>query len=68
MCVKFGDPLLKPFSRNSTEAVGGCIVDCFFFRYNCRPEVDNDVIFGVAVEYVEMDGKLKFGDSRSNSS
>ena len=29
-------------------------------------EVDNDVISGVAVNYVRMDVQVKFGDSRSN--
>ena len=38
------------------------------FHYNFRPEVDNDVISGVAVDYVSMDVRVKFGDSRSNGS
>ena len=32
----------------------------------CRPEVDNDVISGVAVDNVGMDVPIKFCDSRSN--
>ena len=29
----------------------------------CRPEVDNDVMSGMAVDYVSMDVPIKFGDS-----
>ena len=36
------------------------------FRYNLLPEVDNDVIAGMAVDNVGMDVRAKFGDSRSN--
>ena len=32
----------------------------------CRPEVDNDVISGVAVDNVGMDVLIKLGNSRSN--
>ena len=32
----------------------------------CRPEVYNDVISGVAVENVDVDVPVKFGDSTSN--
>ena len=35
-----------------------------FFRYNFRPEVDSDVISSVAVNYVGMDARVKFGDSK----
>ena len=38
------------------------------FRDNFWLEVANDVISGVAVEYVIMDVRLKLGDSRSNRS
>ena len=31
-----------------------------------RPEIDTDVISGVAVDNVGVDGPIKFGDSRSN--
>ena len=31
-----------------------------FFLVPFRPEVDNDVIFGVAVDYVRIDVHLKF--------
>ena len=37
-----------------------------FLSYNFRPEVDNDVIFGVAVGNVGMDVPIKFGYSSSN--
>ena len=39
-----------------------------FFPYKFRPEVDNDVISGMAVDYVGMDISVKFGDGTSNSS
>ena len=33
----------------------------------CRgPEIDNDVISGLAVDNVGLDVSIKFGDSRSN--
>ena len=46
-------------------AVEGGIFDSFF-RYNFRPEVDNDVISGLAIDYVGMGVQVEFGDSRSN--
>ena len=33
-----------------------------------RPEIDNDVISGMAVDNVGMDVPVKFGDSSSNGS
>ena len=36
------------------------------FPYNLRPEVDNDVISGIAEENVILDVSVKFGDFRSN--
>ena len=36
------------------------------FAICCRPEIDNDVISGVAVDNVGVDVHIKFGDSRSN--
>ena len=38
------------------------------FLYNFVPEVVSDVIFGVAVDYVGMDVRVKFADTRSNGS
>ena len=32
----------------------------------CRPEVDNDIISGTAVDNVGLDAPVKFGDSTSN--
>ena len=32
----------------------------------CGPEIDNDVISGLAVDHVGVDIPIKFGDSRSN--
>ena len=63
-CVKFRDPYLNRSREIPPEAVGGGIFH--FFSLNFRPEVDNDVIFGVAVDYVSVDVLVNFGDSRSN--
>ena len=41
-------------------------MDCFF-RYDFRPEVANDAISDVALDYVRMEEvRVKFGDSMSN--
>ena len=40
-------------------------MDCFS-PYNFRPEVDNDVISGMAEDKVCMDVPIKFCDSRAN--
>ena len=37
-----------------------------FFPYDFQPEVDNDVISGMAVDNHGMDVPIKCGDSRSN--
>ena len=39
-----------------------------YFFYNFRPGVHNDVISGVAEDYVGVDVHVKFGGSRSNGS
>ena len=49
----------------SPEAVRGGIFDCLF-PYNFRPEADNDIISGKAVDNAGMDVPTKFDDSRSN--
>ena len=54
---------LEKFQQKPSE-----VVFLTFFRYNFRPEVDNEVISGVAVDNVSMDVLLKFGDSSSNGS
>ena len=46
------------------EAVGGGIFE--FFRCTFRPEVDNDVIPGVAVDNIGMNVCVTFSYSRSN--
>ena len=39
------------------------------FRYKyLQPKIDSGVISGGAVEYVDMDVRVTFGDSRSNGS
>ena len=62
--VKFHDPRLNRSREIPLEAVGGGVFDCF--TYNFRPEVDNDVISGMAVNNVGMDVSVDFGDSSSN--
>ena len=64
--VKFCDPSLNHSQETPPEAVGGGIFDSFF-RYNFRLQVDNDVIYGAAVDNIGVDVHVKFGDSRSNS-
>ena len=39
-----------------------------FIRYNFRPEVDSNVLAGLAVDGGGMDVPVKFDDSRSNGS
>ena len=64
-CVKFRCHSLNASREILPEAVGGGISDSFF-RYNFRPEVDNDVLFGVAVDNVGVGICVEFGNSRSN--
>ena len=59
--VRFHDPGLNRSREIPPKAVRGGIFDC----YNFRPEVDNDVISGIAVDNVGMDVSIKFGDSWS---
>ena len=65
-CVKFHVACLNRSRETPREAVGGGIIDGFF-RENFRPEEDNDVISGTAVDNVGVDNPVKFGDSGSNS-
>ena len=65
--VKYYEPktLLKPFSRNSTRSRGKRYFrQCF--RFNFRPEVDDNVISHFAVDNLGVDIHVKFGDSRSS--
>ena len=61
--VKYRAPRLNRSREIPPEAVGGDIFDSSF-RYNFRPKADNDVISGVAVDYMRMDVYAKLGDSR----
>ena len=63
--VKFHYPSLSHSPEIPPEAFRGGQIDCFF-SYNFRPEVGNDVISGMAVGNVGVDGPIKLGDSRSN--
>ena len=63
--VKFCGPSLNRSPRNSTRSRRRRYFRQFF-RYNFRPEVDDNVLSGVAVDNVGMDVPVKCGDSRSN--
>ena len=63
--LKFHFPSLNYSPEILPEAVGGGIFDCFF-SYNFRPEADNEVISDTAVDYVGLNVRIKFGESRSN--
>ena len=58
-CAQFRSREIPP------EAVVGGIFESFV-HYNLRPEVDNDVVSGMAVDNFSLDVRIKFGDSRSN--
>ena len=60
--VKFDDPSLNRSRKILRVAVGGDNIDCF--PNNFRSEVNNDVIFGKAVDNVGMDVPIKCGESR----
>ena len=62
--VIFTRTVLGKFHQKLSEAV----ISTVLFRYNFRPEVDNYVVSGVAVDYDDVDVRLQFGDSRSNGS
>ena len=53
---------LEKFPPKPSEAVCSTV-----FPYNFRPDVDNGIISGVAVDNVGIDVPIKFGDSMSNS-
>ena len=55
---------LQNVIRSPSDAVFSTVV----FFYNFRSEAYNDVISGVAVDYVGMDVRVKVGDSRSKGS
>ena len=57
--------VLEKFHPNPLDAI---FYISSFFRYNFRPEVDNEVISYVAADYAGMDVHVKCGDSRSNGS
>ena len=59
------DSSLKPFSINYTRSHRRR----HFRRFVCdnfRPEAGSDIVSGVAVELIDMDFRVKSGDSRSN--
>ena len=65
-CVKFCDARLNNSGEIQPKAVGCSIFGCFSNFDNYRPEVDGDVVYSAALDYVGMDVAAKFGDSRSN--
>ena len=54
-----GEPLSRNCNPNMTQ-------NLHVFAICRRPEIDNDVIFGVAVDNVGVDVPIISGDSRSN--
>ena len=62
--VNFRDPILNGCWEIQPEAVGGGICDSLFAITNFRPEVDNDIVSGVAVDNHNVDVAVKFGNSR----
>ena len=52
----------KEIPPKLSEAVFSAVFLC----YNFPPEHDNDIISGVAIQYVGVDVYIKFGDYRSN--
>ena len=65
-CVDFRDICLNLSREIPPEAIRGGILD--FFRCNFRPEVDNYVISGTAVDNAGLDVPVELGNSRSNGS
>ena len=63
-CVQFYDPRLNRSEEIWPKAVEGGIFGGFFNFDKCRPEVVSDVISSAALDYVGMDVRGKFGDSR----
>ena len=57
--------VLKPFSRNSTLSRQSRYLR-HLFSLCFRPEVHNDIISGVAAEYIRVDVPVKFGFCSSN--
>ena len=49
--------VLDKFQPEPSEAAFSTV-----FPYNCRPEVDNAVISGTAIDNVGMDVRVKFGE------
>ena len=49
------------------ETSAGAFSTVFSNFHKCRPEVAGDVLSGVEVEWVGVDVRAKFGDSRLNS-
>ena len=68
--VKFRDPSLNRSREIPSEAVGGGIFDRFFKFDNCQPEVARRVTSYPVwlLTRLVCRSRVKFGDSRSNSS
>ena len=62
--VKFHDPGLNHSREMPPKAARGSVFDCFPLYF--RPEVDNDIISGMAVDNVGRDVPIKCGNSSSN--
>ena len=62
--VKCRAPSLNCSREIPPEATGGGIFESFC--YNLRPELDNNVISGVAIDNIGVNVHANAGDSRSN--
>ena len=60
------DPYLNRYRDIPPNGAGGGIFASF--RYSFRQDADSYVISDVAIEYVDVDVRLKYGDQRSNDS
>ena len=59
---------MRKISRPSLKPLEAAFSTVFANFHKCRPQVAGDVISGMTVDQVGMDGLAKFGDSRSNIS
>ena len=59
---------MQPFSKNSARSRQKRYYRQFFsLSFTRRPEEDNDIISGVAIDYIGMDDHVTFGDSMINN-
>ena len=64
--LKVRDPRLNNYREIRPKAVGCGIFGRFSNFDKCRPELAGDVISGVALAHIGMDGSAELGDFRLN--